>query len=154
MALICVCIYANDCVFTELTLQLLSSSAVKMMLPHFFPGIPLEGRKKEKESSQRLIRDTVSHNRKVSASLCIFYCNERVCVYVLTENKWQCAVKEPKLVWQSEKSKVWKCELQTQLPDTINPPEDSHHSIPHYYIQTQRLSVNISLGNYCSVGLK
>lgn len=49
VTLIWVCIHANDCVFAELTLQLLSSSAVKMMVPHFFPGIPLEGRKKEGE---------------------------------------------------------------------------------------------------------
>lgn len=37
---VCVCV----CAFA-LTLQLLSSSAVKIMTPHFFPGIPLRRRK-------------------------------------------------------------------------------------------------------------
>lgn len=39
-----------------LTLQLLSSSAVKMMDPHFFPGIPLRAKKKRKEKEESMIR--------------------------------------------------------------------------------------------------
>ena len=56
-------------VYAELTLQLLSSSAVKMMVPHFFPGIPLEGTKIEKEQEQLLIREKVNSIKEQSVPL-------------------------------------------------------------------------------------
>lgn len=40
---------ANRWTKQTLTLQLLTSSALTMMVPHFFPGIPLEKRKTKQE---------------------------------------------------------------------------------------------------------
>lgn len=138
------------CAYIQMTVCLLNwpcSCWVPQRLRWWCRISSLESRwkeERERKSPEWLISDRVSCWSMYSSEVR----NECIRVFV-------CGVRES-LSW-CDRVKGLKGEsvsCKHNYPHTVNPQEDSHPSVHHYYIQTWHLSVNNSPGNYCGVALK